>query len=73
LSFLKAGEIYEMDVSLIAFYIIGGSYEFFYPVKTIKSSFMKHSLTVMDGKIEPSKAIELPKSVEGYTFLLGIF
>lgn len=71
--FLKEGETYETEVSLIAFYIIGGSYEFIIPVNNLKGFFMSHKLVIKDGKTEPFKTIELPKSVEGYTLFTGDF
>lgn len=71
--FLKAGEVYEIEVSLIAFYIIGGNYEFVFPVNTLKSFIMSHRLVRKDGKIEPSKTLELPRLVEDYTLFTGDF
>ncbi len=54
--FLKAGETYEQEVSLIGFYLLGGNYEFLIPSDSLYGYIVNK-----DGQ-----RIKLPKLVNGY-------
>lgn len=61
--FLKPGETFEEEVSLIGFYLLGGNYEFILPNDSMPNYVVSDN----------GKKLSLPKVVNGYQLYEGFF